>query len=215
MKVLIFCFGLLLGTTATNAQNGYIRLSSDSTLSGYIKTVFDRDDHQHVLEFWRTKNDKDPVRIRKSDVEEYAIHKDTFRILKNFQPFPPADFFLDDTDAKVLQSGRIELLSVRNPYYRDKSGPLPMPVNGGTLLVITVDLFSEPIENVPVIFVLHTPRNGFMRGVPSKGEAFQDVISEFFSPVAVETFEKENGPLTIRKLKKLVAYYNEKTARKL
>ena len=215
MKFLALIGCTLVSFLSLKAQNGYIRLSTDSLLTGYIKTVYDFNDNQHVLEFWRTKNDKDPARFFKSEIEEYAINKDTFRILRNFQPFPSGDFFLHDIDAEVLQSGRIELLKVRNPYYKDKSLPLPIPVDGGVIITVSARLFEEPIENVPTIFILRTPRNNFMRGVPSVDEAFREVIHEFFSPLAIESFEKENGKLTFRKLEKLVAYYNIKTSKRL
>jgi hypothetical protein len=53
-----------------------------------------------------------------------------------------------------------------------------------------------------------------MMGVPQLKEAFQEVIHEFFSPVAIESFEKENGPIVFKKLEKMVEYYNFRTTNK-
>lgn len=147
----------------------------------------------------------------RSDVLDYAIKKDTFRILKNFKPFDSEELFIHNLDAKVIESGRMELLRIANPYY--KSPPPVYPVGngvGGGAISVSVRLFKQSPENIPTIFILHTPRNNFMRGVPQAEEQFNEVVHDFFSDIAIESFERENGPLTFSNLKKMVAYYNMK-----
>lgn len=159
MKNLYVAVILLFVVGNADAQNGYIRLTNDSVLTGYIKHVLSIKDNEHVLEFWRTKNDKSPRRFMRSDVLDYAIKKDTFRILKNFKPFDSEELFIHNLDAKVIESGRMELLRIANPYY--KSPPPVYPVGngvGGGAISVSVRLFKQSPENIPTIFILHTDR---------------------------------------------------------
>jgi hypothetical protein len=201
----LFCFATV------QAQNGYIRLENDSVLVGYIKPVLSVKDGDHALEFWKTKNDKSPRRIIRKDILDYAIKNDTFRVLKNFKPFDSEELFIDNQDARILQSGRVELLKVRNPYYKNNNaGMLGVGVVPG--ITVGVRIFKEPIWNIPNILILHVPRNHLMRGVPEVDEQFSEVVHDLFSEIAIQSFEKENGPLRFGDLRKFVAFYNLKTS---
>lgn len=204
--ILLFCSLF----SFSNAQTDYLILEDGALLRGYIKTARDINDGQPLLELWQTKTDKSPVRYHRSDVEEFAMSGDTFRILKNFQPFYGEEFFLHDIQAEIIEAGSIELLKATNPYYKDHSWPA---LYGGAVVAISISLFNQPIENIPQIFVLHTPRNNFMRGVPESAEGFREAVMDFFSPEEIKDFVDKNGKLSLRKLRKLVAYVNDRRRR--
>lgn len=204
--------GLLLLGFYSNAQNGYIKFHEDSTLVGYLKYFNSLQDGEQLIEFWETKKDKSPDRYHKGEIIEYAISKDTFRILKYFRPFESEEIHFEVIEAEVVQSGRIELLKIRNPYYRSNyvGGGL-----AGAAVTISLDLLDKSLENTPVIYVLRESINNYMRGVPEKDKKFNEVIRDFFPEAAIESFEKNNGKVKIRNLKALVQYYNLKTSKKI
>ena len=193
-----------------NAQTGYIELEDGTLLKGYIKTVRNINDAQPLLELWKTKTDKAAVRYYRSDVEDFAMAGDTFRILKNFQPFYSEEFFLHDIEAEIIERGRIEPLKATNPYYKNHAWPM---LYGGAVAAISISLFNEPIENIPELYVLRTPRNNFMRGVPDSAEGFLEAVIDFIPPQEIKDFVDKNGKLNLRKLRKVVTYVNDRHGR--
>lgn len=187
------------------AQQDYLVLSDGSLVQGYVKLVRDINNGESMLELWRTKTDKSPVRYHKRDIDAFAISGDTFRILKNFQPFYGEEYFLHDVEAEVVQGGRIELLKAPNPYYKT------LPYYGGVAgVAISLALFNKPIENIPEIYILHTPKNNFMRGIPGSNDQFEQALLDFFTLEELKSFVNTNGKVSIRKLRKLVAFVNHR-----
>jgi hypothetical protein len=70
------------------------------------------------LELWRSKKDKNPLKILLNNVQEYAINKDTFRILRNFKLYEDRDDYFDFIETKVISKGKVNLFIVDN--YRNK-----------------------------------------------------------------------------------------------
>jgi hypothetical protein len=206
---------LFLTSQFAAAQNGYIKLDNDSVLVGFVRLYFDANQREQLVEYWRTKNDKTPRRIQKKDILEYAIKKDTFLILRNFQPFPDEDAFIDIAEATLLSNGKIQYLSVRNPYYRQNAvGYGVGGAVGGAIVGISIAL-GDKIDNVPVIFALRERANGYIRGVPKKKELFQEVVQDFFSSKAIESFNRDTGKsISFRNLQDFVEYYNRKVSGK-
>jgi hypothetical protein len=96
-----------------SGQNGYVKLiDSDSTMFGFIKRL------TPGLELWRSKKDKNPLKILLNNVQEYAINKDTFRILRNFKLYEDRDDYFDFIETKVISKGKVNLFIVDN--YRNK-----------------------------------------------------------------------------------------------
>jgi hypothetical protein len=211
MKILI-ALGLILCICEVHGQNGFIRFSRDSIIRGYIKYYISPKNREEQLEFWKTKNDKSPVRISKRDIDEYAIGKDTFRILENFRPFDSEEFYFDVIDAKIIQSGKIELLSMVNPFYQSNAMPLPVPVGNTVILVTFTD---SALNNLKTIKVLHNRKTGFIKGVPPEGKSFEDVIADFFSEAALKSYVTTTGKkIRYKDLQALVKFYNGKTRAK-
>ena len=168
---------------AAFAQHDYLVLTGGTVLQGHIKMVRNINNGEPMLELWRTKTDRSPVRYYKSDIDEFAMAGDTFKVLKNFQPFDGEDYFLHDVEAKVVQHGRIELLRAPNPYYHALPAPFP-----SYEVTLTISLFNKPINDIPEIYILHTPRNRFMRGIPEAREKFAEALLEFFTIEEIESF---------------------------
>jgi hypothetical protein len=80
LKLSVIIYFFIFGANCF-AQNGYIKFNRDSILRGYIRIVTLKVNQETVLEYWETKSDKNPIHIRKKDIEEYAIKKDTFIII--------------------------------------------------------------------------------------------------------------------------------------
>lgn len=213
VSILFFC--LALATVETSmAQAGYVKYyDTDSVVIGFIRFV--RPVNQEPqLEIWETKNSKKPIRVVMDDISEYSMGKDTFRIIRNFQPFTGKDIFFDIVEAKIVVSGRIELLEIQNPYYRNQQG---FGYASGGVAVSVNPFFSK--TNKQEIVALHEKRNGYIRMVTEQTDfandkLMRDVVEDFFPASAIDAFEKEhNKKLTARNLKKFMLEYKAKKLR--
>ena len=83
----VILIALTLLVHSTWGQNGYVKLNNDSTLVGYLKYYHSIQDGSLGIEFWQTKKDKNPRKISRQVIDEYAIKKDTFKVLHQFKPF--------------------------------------------------------------------------------------------------------------------------------
>ena len=197
---------LVLFTLAVTvrAQTGFIKHSDDSVEHGFIRFYTDRNTGEQLIEFWKSKDQDKGVRYHKSELEEYGIGKDRYIILKNFQPVPSEDYFFDAIEAKVLESGTIELMRVPNPTAKGTLTNNPAYPGGAVMM---------PGPN-SAIDVIRFVRKNTTRPVPTAREEFREFMQEQFSEKALEAFEKEEGKLAPAKLRKFVKFYNEKTAEK-
>jgi hypothetical protein len=212
MNRVAFITVLLFFCTSSFAQNGYVKFDKDSVLTGFIRMYTAPGNKKEFLEFWKTKNDRQPIRIDRRDIVEYAIRKDTFHVLRNFQPFPSEDIFFEVVDARIIRNGRIQLLKMKNPYYRTDhivAGGLA----GGVVVAVSVSLMDK-VTNVPYILALREPSNGYIRAVPKKAELFDEVMSDFFSEKAITSFVKNKEELKFRTLVEFVDYYNARMSGK-
>jgi hypothetical protein len=97
------------------AQNGYvIRKERDTTIIGYLKYFHAISDGQQGIEVWKTKKDRDPLQLNMSQIFEYAIRKDTFRVLHNFKPFSRTSTYFDVAEAVIVARGKVNLLLIKN-----------------------------------------------------------------------------------------------------
>lgn len=155
MKLTFIMLVVCLSFSA-ESQNGFVKLRNDSVMKGYLKYTFS--DIGRGIEFWRSKKDKAPLRLRMSDVYEYAINDDTFRVLQNYKPFPDRDLHFDIVEANVLLRGKVDLMV----HLRNSSLYTGSRASG-------VDRH---------IFVLQNPTSKYIRGIPS-GEKFFEALEDF------------------------------------
>jgi len=189
------------------SQNGYIKIGNDDPLVGYVKYITTPNDGR-LLELWKTKTDKSPQRFQLDEVDEYAIGKDTFLIFRSLKPFNNIDVFFDLVEAKILSSGKVQLLKFENPYYAKNQMTVSAAMGGGITAAVAVSIFTEPIERVPSIYLLREPHNNYIRGASNKHQPFIETINDFYTEVAIKDFEIEHGELSFRKLTKFVRFCN-------
>lgn len=204
MNRLIFILLFVPLTTGVHAQSGYVKFSADSIVNGFIRFYTDRNTGEQLIEFWQSKNQDKGVRYHKSELQEYGIGKDRYFILKNFQAVPSEDFFYDAIEAKVIESGTIELMRIPNPVAKGTMTNNPASTGGAVMM-------PGPDSSIDVIRFV---RKNTTLPVPIAREEFQEFMRDQFSEKALEAFEKEEGKLTPAKLRKFVKFYNKKTAEK-
>src|SRR5688500_4635567 len=100
---------LAVTTIGLFGQNGYVKFGSDSTVLGYLRYYVSIKDGHQGIELWRTKNDKDPLKIPKHVITEYAIKRDTFKILNQFKPFNDTETYFELVEAKLKSRGKVNL----------------------------------------------------------------------------------------------------------
>jgi hypothetical protein len=197
-------FIFFLVSVYSSGQNGYIKMANRSTRAvGYIKYVTSKTNGEILLEFWKTKKDKSPTRVNRKDVLEYAIKNDTFRIYKNFYPFPSGIFYYEILEAKVVETGRLDLMRIIN-----NANPVNMfigAVDKGHFQFGRFDfsmhtyfyLIDDHVHELPVVIF---PEN----------DLFNLAVKQFFSDETIEQFLRENNRLKYVDLEKLVMLHNKK-----
>ncbi len=180
-------------------QRGYIKLKNDSILIGFLRLQTSFMDGHPEIELWKSKNDKNPKVYKKVLLKEYAIKKDTFRILQDFKPFEDKETSFYIIDAKLIIGGKVELLQVKYT----KAAPL-VPI--GAIGSVSFTLFLREIPNP--FYVLNDPSTNYMAGVRS-GKTFSSTLSEFFEDNFLHHYSGRFGKIHIKDLKKLVQYYND------
>ena len=202
--VMRYIFVVILVTSSLTGfcQNGYIQLlDGDSVLTGFVRRVTDKS-HGEALEFWKTKYDKNPRRILKDDIHEYAVKKDTFRILHNFQPFADEGVYFERVEAAVRHGKRINVMLV---FYTNPDAV--STYTGGGLLFGAIDAVNK---NYPYIYLLEDSSGGLPRAIPSKGEEYMDALKEFFPARYLERYAEENGPIKYKNIPKVAELFNSK-----
>jgi hypothetical protein len=193
---------LLFCSLSCFGQNGYIRLiDSDSLLTGFVRLVSGSSEGP-MLEYWRTKNDKHPRKISKDQIAEYAIKKDTIRIIHNFRPFADEELYYERIETRLLRGKKINMLLL---YYANPDAV--STYTGGGLLFGAIDAANK---NYSFIYVLED-RKGYIRGIPPKDENnFMDALQDFFPARFLERYAEENGPIKYKHIPKLVNLYNSR-----
>jgi hypothetical protein len=110
MKKTIFILFLVCLTFNGYSQKGYIITQSDSLKIGFLK--YQRNDKSQLeIELWETKRDKNPKKYLLSELNEYAIKKDTFRVFTNVYPYKGESLFFDILELRIIKKGKLNLYS--------------------------------------------------------------------------------------------------------
>jgi len=140
MKIALLII-LTLSTFELFGQNGYVKLRNDSTHLGYLRYYVSIKDGHQGIELWRTKRDKEPLKIPKQTIDEYAIKKDTFKVLHRFKPFHDTQTYFELVDAKLKSRGKINLYIIENYQNTNRVSTY----TGGGLIPILID---ESLGNI-------------------------------------------------------------------
>ncbi|MBI1770138.1 MAG: hypothetical protein HY015_00110 [Bacteroidetes bacterium] len=206
VRFFLFC-GLILLNFRAQAQYGYVKLETDSFIRGFIRPFRDVVTAEEGLEIWKTKNDRKPTRIFKESILEYAIKKDTIKILHKFTPFLDDDLFFDKVDARYIQRGKINLLKVRNPQYRAQGLMIPsQPSMAPAMMVVIPTKFGE----YPFIYILEDPKNDKFVAMPPKKKDFRESLLIFFSESFLSRYEQKYGKIKHKTIQKFVEFCNSK-----
>jgi hypothetical protein len=190
MKAVI-TFAILTVSLRLVAQNGYVILNErDAPIIGYLKYFHAISDGQQGIEVWKTKKDKDPLQLKMSQIFEYAIKKDTFRILHNFKPFPRTSTYFDIVEGEIVARGKVNLLLIKN--YQNPSRV--STYTGGGLIPAIID---ESMANYSYMYVLEDP-SGYLRAVSPKDEQFKDALLDFFPEGFISKYAAGNKRSDIR-----------------
>lgn len=158
--VLIFVFS----THFLFGQNGYIHFGKDSIAEGYLKTYISFMDGRKVVELWKTKKDKNPLKISIRDINGYAIKKDTFKILKQFTPFHNSNLYFEVIEARLKLSGKINLYIIEN---LGSQSNISTYAGGGLVPALLDAALADTMESESYIYILEG-ENGLYRAIPSK-----------------------------------------------
>ena len=196
-----FIIILISSTTQLWGQNGYVRLENDSIVRGYLRYYTPINDVNRGIEVWRTKKDKNPLKIPRYIVSEYAIEKDTFKVFHRFRPFEKGNTYFEVADAKLRVSGKVNL------YFIDNTQNNVSTYTGGGLLP---GLLDENIGNQPYIYVLEDKATGFYKALPSKKEKLKEALMEVFPERYVIRYGEVKGEIKYKSIPALVELYNSK-----
>jgi hypothetical protein len=189
---------LIVLTTQVWGQSGYVKMDNDSTLVGFLRYYVSAKDGHQGFELWRTKKDKNPLKIPKHAITEYAIKKDTFKVLHQFKPFDDAELYFETIDARRESSGKVNLYTIE--YYQNAN--VIMPYTGG------VRTYSNPWVYT-FIYILED-REGFVKALPAKREMLKEALMNFFPEKYVLKYEEVNGAIQYKSIPELVKLYNSK-----
>src|SRR6185369_1201795 len=98
-------------------QNGFVKLTNDSILVGYLKH-YTPVSGRRGIEVWKDKRDKHPAKFLLEAISEYAVNKDTFKIFREFLPFQESDVYIELAQAKIISRGKVILYKIeefKNP----------------------------------------------------------------------------------------------------
>ncbi|MBX2967533.1 MAG: hypothetical protein KF845_15430 [Cyclobacteriaceae bacterium] len=184
------------------SQNGYVKISSDSIMIGFVKRYTSHMDGSKGLEVWRTKNDPQPIRVKMSSIYEYAIKKDTFRILHDFIPFASEKIYFETVEAQVISTGKVTLLKINALNDRKRSTQSMIIYTGER--PVSVMTFRE--NNYT--YVLEEPGTDYLRALPYEQQKLLETLKEFFPERYLIRYKEEKGAIVYSKVPALVKLYN-------
>jgi hypothetical protein len=182
------------------AQTDYVILENGSRISGHIKYITLPVNGQLQLELWRDKNDLMPLKIDRKNTLEYGIGKDKYKIFVNYYPFQNSQFYYELVEAKVLQTGPIDLLQIVNNANR---------INMYVGSVIKGRLDSS-IGNLSYLYLLDNHSTDYPMVITSRKKFFQQGLQFFFPEDIREEFIRENNDIRYSDLENLIKLYNSK-----
>jgi hypothetical protein len=194
---------LMLTSWPLKGQNGYIKFSKDSVVYGYLRPYTSFLDGHKGIELWKEKRDSNPLKIKKSDIFEYAIRKDTIRIFKSFTPFADEKVHFEMVEAELVSGSKVNLFVIRNYANPDRISNY----TGGGLIPALID---ESMGNYTYMYILEDPAIDYVRALPGKTERLKDALMDFFPERYLIRYAQEKGEITYRKIPALVKLYNSK-----
>jgi hypothetical protein len=166
MKRLMLIIAILVNSPVCG-QEGYIKLLNDSTLHGYLRKYVSFQDSHQGFELWRTKNDKSPRKIPKVDISEYAIKKDTFKVLQQYRPFDNQKTYFEIVDALLISRGKVDLYVISQVSTRGGGY-----VSGG--------ISAPTITTATEIYVLEDKDSNVLKALPLRKENLKEALKDFF-----------------------------------
>ncbi len=140
-------------------------------------------DGQPGYEVWRTKRDRKPLKVPKATIKEYAIKSDTFKIFRQYRPFPSERIYYEAVDAKIELRGKISLYKIER--YRH------IPTGGVTIII------DERI------YVLEDEDES-LRALPRDKDQLKEVLLEFFPEKHLDPYAKRIGGIAYDDIPKIV-----------
>jgi len=196
---IIYTLYLVVLASPLFGQNGYVKFENDSIKVGYLRNIILPGSNDRAIELWETKKDKSPLKLKKKNLTEYAINRDTFKILNYFRPFHDDNIDFEMVEAKVIARGKLELLIIDN-YANTVSS-----YTGGGLIPGLIDV---SMGNVTFIYVLADVSNYFPQGIPARKLKFENALMDFFSIKFLNEYQRQNGKIKYKDLPDLVRAYN-------
>lgn len=203
MRTFLFIL-FLLPIASLHAQSGYIKVNKDSTIVGFLRYYVGIRDGRPGYELWRTKTDKNPIKIPKAEIYEYAIKNDTFKVLQQFKPFPDSDTYFELVDAELKNSGKVNLYVIAN-YVNAQSVSV---YNGGG--VIPAIILDSNMGHYSYIYILEDPRTNSLRALPSKHDELLEALMDFFPEKYITKYETVKGKITYKTVPDVVELYNSR-----
>ena len=200
---ILFLTILTVSTLKSYGQNGYVKFDNDSILVGYLRYYVSIMDGHQGIELWRTKKDKEPLKIPKRSVNEYSIKKDTFKVLHQFKPFHDTQTYFELVDAKLKSSGKVNLYIIEN--YQNTNRISTYTVGG--LIPAIID---ESLGNYTYIYILEDKETGLLKALPSKKEKLKESLIIFFPEKYILKYDQVKGKINYKSIPDLVKLYNSK-----
>ncbi|MEZ4972437.1 MAG: hypothetical protein R2820_03970 [Cyclobacteriaceae bacterium] len=183
-------------------QYGYIKLYNDAIVEGHLRRYVSFKDGHQGIELWKTKNDKEPRKIPKTEIQEYAIKKDTFKVFHDYYSFYYPDIYFKLIDGKRRQSGKINVYVL---FQKNLDPTINDAMSLGTIGK------NEPFYKGggSDIYILER-RDGFFRDMPLELEKLEDALLDFFPERVLNRYkeEKGRGKIKYKSIPKLVKFYN-------
>jgi hypothetical protein len=193
-----------------SGQNGYVRLvDSDSIMFGFIRKYTPATGKYIGLELWRTKRDKSPLKILLNNVQEYAIKKDTFRILRNFKLYEDRDDYFDLIETKVISKGKVNLYIVDNYRNQTRQMMLAQPTLPNDPYTTARVIIDQSRGNLPYVYILEN-QSGFVKTLPTNKEKLRTALMDFFSERYLQKYGELKQEIKYKTIPALVKLYNSK-----
>jgi hypothetical protein len=212
---LILCIILTCMGSAVAAQQGYVINEDDSTFSGYVRFYRGSVDEEPGIEVWKTKTDKSPRRFPMTTITEYAIKKDTFKVLHQYRPFPDKELFFEVMEARIVMHGKVNLYEIE--YYQKSVGVYV------TVGAITAGVGTGGVpggirgagmpRNKPVhAYVLEHKKTGFLEAIQPREKELEEPLKNFFPEGYIAKYAevKGKGKIKYDAIPDMVKLYNSK-----
>jgi hypothetical protein len=210
MKVILIA--LIFFSTSLYAQKGYVKFDSgDSIASGYVRQYISHTDGQAGIEVWKTKTDKHPRRFRKSEIVEYAVKHDTFKVLQHYKPFADLDskIYFEQVEAKLILRGKLDLYQIKN-FRRNRNTVLSGGISGSPNIGFIIPDIDPEIGITSSIYILEDRKAGLMRALPSKRKMLDNALQEFFPEKFVLRYSQQKEAIKYNTIPQMVKLYNSK-----